>query len=134
MGGFKVDFHELEARMKEMERKIQKEFANKVLEPAGEIVAEGIKESIIKDDLVDTGKLRDSIGVHSQSGNGTKSKIKVGVRKGTDQEIFRYGMTHNYGSKRGQYPAHHFIDKGFHQTKAKAEKKVKEVIHKVLEL
>lgn len=134
MSGFKVDFHELEAMMKEMERKVQKEMAQKVLEPAGEIVAKGIKESIVKDDLVETGKLRDSIGVHSQTGNGTNSKIKVGIRKGTDQEVFRYGMTHNYGSKRGQYPAHHFLDKGFHKTRAKAEEKIKEGIIKELGL
>lgn len=134
MSGFKVDFHDLEVRMKEMERKVQKELAQKVLEPAGEIVAEGIKEHIVKDDLVLTGKLRDSIGVHSQSGNGTKSKIKVGIRKGTDQEVFKYGSTHNYGSKRGAYKAHHFIDKGFHSTQTKAQEKIKEGIIKELGL
>ena len=134
MSSFKVDFHELEARMKEMEKKASKEFASKVLEPAGEIVAEGIKEHIVKDDLVLSGKLRDSIGVHSLSGNGTRSKVKVGIRKGTDQEVFRYGSTHNFGSSRGQYPAHHFIDKGFCESKREAQEKIKEGIIKELGL
>lgn len=132
--GFKVDFHDLELRLKEMEKQASKEFAQKVLEPAGEIIAEEIQENIVKDDLVLTGKLRDSIGVHSLSGNGTKSKIKVGIRKGTDQEVFRYGMTHNYGSNRGQYPAYYFLETGFRQAKKEAQEKVKEGIIKELGL
>jgi len=134
MSGFNVNFHQLEAKMKEMERKAEKEFAKNILQPVAEIVADGIKDSIVDEDLILTGKLKESIGVHSPSGSGTRSKVKVGISKGTDQEVFRYGMTHNYGSPKKLFPATHFLDKGFQRTKNKAQQKIEEGIKRELNL
>ncbi|MBZ9535942.1 HK97 gp10 family phage protein [Cytobacillus oceanisediminis] len=132
--GFKLDFHELEERLIEMEKKASKEIVEKVLTKGGKEIAEGIRANIQEEDLILTGKLKESIGVHSLSGKGTKSKIKVGIKKGTSQEIFRYGMTHNFGSAKGVYPAYHFMEKGYQEKKKKAQEKIVETLKEELGL
>lgn len=112
----------------ELERKAQKDLADKALNKAGDIIKEEI-QSIAPEG--ETGKLKSSIEKGNLKGSGTSRKIEVG-NLNADSEVTRYFYHQENGTT--VMPAKKFMKRGFQNSVSDADKAIKKVIREELKL
>lgn len=124
--GLKVDgLDALISKFEELERKAQKDIADKALDKAGDIV----KDAIIDEAPEDTGALKNAIDKGNIKGSGTNRSIDVGNING-DSEVTRYWYYQENGTM--HMNAKKFTKKGFQNSIDDADKAIKEVIREEL--
>lgn len=89
------DFSELEKKLNEVSKKSGNATLDKALEKGADVTVEAMKKTV----PVDTGQLRDHLGVIKKRGTGMKRQITVGIT-GNEREIIERGYYQEHGTRR----------------------------------
>lgn len=89
------DFSELEKKLNEVSKKAGNATLDKALKSGADVTIDAMNKTV----PVDTGQLRDSLGVIKKTGSGMERKITVGIT-GKDREIIERGYYQEHGTPR----------------------------------
>jgi HK97 gp10 family phage protein len=92
--GLEFDFTQLQGKLEELDRKVQKGISDKALKAGGEIILREQRITVPKD----TGALAASLIVGKISGTGAKRKVLVGINP-THYETVKYGFYQEHGTR-----------------------------------
>ena len=89
------DFSELEKKLNEVSKKVGNTTLDKALKSGADVTIDAMKKTV----PVDTGQLRDSLGIIKKSGTGMNRQITVGIT-GQEREIIERGYYQEHGTRR----------------------------------
>ena len=89
------DFSELEKKLNEVSKKVGNTTLDEALKSGADVTIDAMKKTV----PVDTGQLRDSLGVIKKTGSGMERKITVGIT-GKEREIIERGYYQEHGTRR----------------------------------
>lgn len=81
-------------KLDDLERKAKGNIATNALNKGADVILKGQIEKAPED----SGKLKSSLDKTGIKGNGTKSKIQIGIENG-DKDTLRYGYYQEYGTE-----------------------------------
>lgn len=123
--GLEFDFSKVEKKFNDLERKFQKEIADKALDAA----EEQILNSMIKNVPVDTSELKSNLGQIKRSGSGISRKTNIGINS-EDRSIVERGYYQEYGHTR--LVGKHWMKKSFDEAKPKANEAIIKILKEEL--
>lgn len=88
------DFSELEKKLNEVSKKVGNTTLDKALKSGADVTIDAMKKTV----PVDTGQLRDSLGILKKSGTGMNRQITVGIT-GKEREIIERGYYQEHGTR-----------------------------------
>ncbi len=89
------DFNDLEKKLSQVTKKIGNEAVDRALESAADVTLNAMDLTV----PVDTGELKQSLGIIKKSGSGTERKLKVGINS-NKREIIERGYYQEHGTRR----------------------------------
>ena len=89
------DFSELEKKLNKVSKKVGNTTLDKALKSGADVTIDAMKKTV----PVDTGQLRDSLGILKKSGTGMNRQITVGIT-GKEREIIERGYYQEHGTRR----------------------------------
>lgn len=123
--GLEFDFSKVEKRFNDLERKLQKEIADKALDAA----EDAILNSMIKNVPVDTAELKSNLGQIKRSGSGISRKTNIGINS-EDRSIIERGYYQEYGHT--TLVGKHWMKKSFNESKTKANEAIIKILKEEL--